>query len=95
MIIGKKVSTALFHYDAETKCFSVEDSELQGDGIVELLGRLYDDACDEGFVLVSQRTGKEVPMFLASIDTNDGDIAGWQFKPASPRHSFSVLVIND
>lgn len=96
MIIGKKVSTTLFSYFPESKTFSTEESTLRANRAPDVFGRLYDDACDEGFVLVSQRTGKEVAMYLASIDTNkDNEIAGWHFKPVSPRHDFSVFIIND
>ncbi len=58
-IIAKEINTNLFYYDKVSGKFLGDLSELKG-----VLGRFYDDACDVGFILVSQVTGKKVNMYL-------------------------------
>ena len=48
-----------------------------------VLGPLYDDACDQGFQLVSQWSGNVVPMTLSEQKDHEGDISVWIFKPTS------------
>jgi hypothetical protein len=71
--------------------------------------RLYNDACDEGFVLVSHRTGRKVVMLMSSQDMNGDEIAGWRFtawlempfrdqlivRTLHEAERFTVLIIND
>jgi len=85
------VSTKMFHWHAEDKVFTQEISSL---GKADLFSRLYSDACDVGFELVSHKTGKKVVMYFSSRETNDGDILSWCFKPTD-NHRFSVIVFND
>lgn len=91
-----EISTKLFSYHAEDKTFSAEISTLEGNGGFAL-GQVYDDACDEGFTLVSQRTGQLVVFARHSEDKDrEGDIVGWWFESVSRGFKgFKVLVIND
>jgi len=87
----------MFHYDKEFNEFSQEASSLRG--TVAIMGQLYDDAADVGFVLVSHHTGQEVPFYLASVDkSEEGEIQCWNFKSTSPHkllENMTVTVFND
>jgi hypothetical protein len=59
------------------------------------LGRVYDDACDEGLTLVSHRTGEEVVMVVQEDTCDDeGDILSWTLRPVDPKHTFRLCVYN-
>jgi len=96
MIIGTKISTNMFFYDKELNQFSQEASSL---GNALLTGRLYDDACDQGFVLVSHKTGKEVAFYLESTQFENEELVSWKFHSVSDRvpsgDSYTVRVWND
>lgn len=98
MIIGRPISSSVFAYYAREKTFSIEVSDVKG---FPFCGRLYNDACDEGFVLVSHKTGKSQPYFLNQTIRNDfgEDVAGWEFLPAEPvlpgAKGTKVIVFND
>ena len=49
------------------------------------LERIYQDACDVGFVMVSERTGKELTFYLdkEERDPSGEDIIAWHFKSDS------------
>ena len=92
-VIGPMLSASQFHYHRDTKTFTQELSSL---GNAQPWGRLYDDACDEGFVLVSPWTQRKIPFYLASCDTNqEGEVHGWWFKSTDKFSPFKVLIIND
>ena len=95
-ITGTRISTNQFWYDKESKLFSQEASTLRN---YNFLSRLYNDACDTGFVLVSHKTGKEVPFYLADeVKNRDGDVEHWEFAPAVslPAHQdCNVMIFND
>lgn len=102
MVIGKEVSTKLFFYDKDRKSFSQEASTLQGSGVPGkvLFGQLYDDAADEGFVLVSHKTGKGVPFHFSNVEVDgEGEVLAWHFKSAANRYApeskLSLTVWND
>lgn len=93
-------STQEFFWDKETKTFIADASELRWPIGAPPLGRVYDDACDEGFTLVSHTTGKRVVMVLDEEDQSDDYSGGWRaltFIPATPGYmnKFKVTVIND
>lgn len=47
------------------------------------LGRVYDDAADEGLTLVSHKTGQEVVFVVSSVERDaEGDIQLWNLVPA-------------
>lgn len=105
IICSKYHSTRDFFYHAETKCFIAEASALSCGGR-EHDGRVYDDACDAGFVLVSHKTGDSVLVAQDGTDMNGDEVAGWRYKVIavqgrrpgqwiSGTKEFTVLVIND
>jgi hypothetical protein len=84
IICSKYLSTRDFNWQKETRCFVTEASDL---GIrTPHDGRVYDDACDVGFILVSHKTGEAVLFVQDGVD-HDGDdgIAGWRYKAVQQR----------
>jgi len=67
------------------------------------LERLYDDACDEGVVLLSPRTGNEVRWYLTQTVTDgEGDVLEWVFKPCpesvsknADLRALTLRILND
>lgn len=61
------------------------------------LGQVWNDACDEGFTIVSVKTGREIVMVHNHRNVVDGDILWDDFIPASKadRALFSVRIYND
>jgi hypothetical protein len=101
MIIGQKFSTSLFFFDKKSNNFSQDISSLGSGAIRDLIGSLYNDASDEGFVMVSNRTGNAVPFYLTAIDKSDeGEVQCWNFKSAATANTphlqnLTVTVFND
>ncbi len=89
-------STKDFHWDKIDRTLTTEASNLHKN----LFGRIWDDAIDQGFSLVSHHTGRQVTFVIHKIDmTPDHDIAGWWLKPvrigARDVQDICVHVIND
>lgn len=59
-------------------------SDLDEGGSRPLMGRVYDDAGDEGFLLVSARTGKEVPFAVDHRQLKGGEVTAWHFRAIGP-----------
>lgn len=58
-------------------------------------GRVYDDACDEGFTMVGV-TGQEVVFALVREDKVEGEVTGWWFESVTPGHEgYRALIISD
>lgn len=111
VICNKRHSTRDFSYQADSKTLTIEESTLRQFRVVDedgnlcsVFGRVYDDACDEGFVLVSHKTGKEVTFVVDKIDydASGEDIGGWNLVPINRKTGridtsldLKVLVIND
>lgn len=76
------------------------------EGVVEIsdlgrsfqFGRVYDDACDEGVTVISERTGKEIVFALNGRDMDESgeDLCGWNLVAVTPgfKH-LKLLIIND
>jgi hypothetical protein len=94
--------SAQFSYDAKSKVFSADISELTA-GRSQFLGQIYPDAADEGLVLISDRTGQEARFYLNVIDIDpEGDYKLWELfpTPESVRkqpglRGVRVLIFND
>lgn len=96
---GPKYSTELFTYSKENRTFIIERSLVDNE-FGEMMGPLFDDACDEGFTLVSHLTDKEILYFYADkVYDEEGDVERWNFKecelPGKPYFGTSVVVFND
>jgi hypothetical protein len=95
-------STGEFTYHKADHSFVAEESDLGRPGF----SRVYDDACDEGFIMRSHVTGHEVLFVYESTDTDGEDVYGWRFRSFMERgrdrvwrkmttRDFTVLIIND
>jgi hypothetical protein len=89
-----RVSSSKFTYHQGT--FVCEDSDFGKVGLIDRLGQVYDDACDLGFTIVSQKTGREVVFAQDGEDRRDGEVMGWRFVCVTPGHkNLKALIIND
>jgi hypothetical protein len=92
-------NSKLFSINPKTREFVADASDLGN----FKLDRIYPDACDMGFEMVSHRTGQSVKWYLMTEMYNgDGDITAWSFNltPESARKypdlaNWVVLVFND
>lgn len=83
----------LFDYHKESNLLSAEASSL---GESFRIQPFYNDACDEGIAIRSHHTGKVEKFVLTKVDTDDGDIMGWNFAPVNRNCPVKqVLVVND
>lgn len=94
-----RVSTKRFTYNAVTNTFTAEASDL---GSNFRLGRVYDDACDMGFTLMSARTGKEVVFYLSHTERDrEGELLYDEFRAVPHQHvdamteCAKVVIVND
>lgn len=75
--------------------FTAESSELPRSFN---LGRVYDDACDEGFTIVSERTGRSAVFALEKsiMDPSGEDVLGWEFVCVTPNlRNLKTVIYND
>lgn len=74
-------SFSTWHFDcyADSKTFVVDASELSGSR--NFWRRLYPDACDVGFRLVSEKTGRETVWYLNDVVYNGEEYGYWEALP--------------
>ena len=66
-------------FDFQGNTFIAEASDMMN----RHLQRIYDDACDCGFTIVSAATGKEVVYVLTRVDIDkESEVLGWEFHPS-------------
>lgn len=104
-ICTTRYSSRLFDVNAERKEMYADLSTLMHTRGAHLqpFTQVYDDACDDGFVIVSHKTGTEATFALDRTDADDeGEIDGWHFIPTRDtlrKHpqlkGWTVLVVND
>ncbi len=97
-IIAKPISTKYFTFVKATGNFAGEISELPQD----IFEQIYDDACDVGFYLVSEKTGEKILYSLYYTQRNEeNEVESWLFKPCrfDKKHmhlaNMKVVVFND
>jgi hypothetical protein len=83
-------STKLFIYDKKTKTFITEVSDLPCKG--KPFYQIFNDACDYGFWMESERTGDLMLFLYEGADKSSDEIVGWRLKS---EEGFNALVIND
>jgi hypothetical protein len=71
------LSTKQMTYNSETRVFTTELSTIQHE-----FKQIYPDACDIGFTLISERTGREIDFVECSRETLLGELAWIDFRPA-------------
>ncbi len=79
-VIGSQINSRAFSWNPATREFSAEAAELDHAGH-EYAGRLYADAADQGFVMISAKTGETIEFALKDIQRNNGEIVYWEFEP--------------
>jgi hypothetical protein len=86
------IGTHLLTWYPSDKLFSAEDSDLPRPS------RVYDDACDLGYTVVSARTGRAVVVVFESVTRDaQGDVLYWDARPVvrSERELFTLRIFND
>lgn len=60
-------------------------------------GRVYDDACDEGFSIISKKTGKHAVFAFENHETDlEGELIAWVFKCVTPGLKYlEAKIFND
>ena len=97
-----RVNTDQFSYDAKTRTFIVESSDLAP---LRSFGwtRLYPDACDVGIFLTSSKTGVTIRYYISNtIEDREGDVQYWELSPVTEDirkfpvvRNTKVIVYND
>lgn len=92
-LIGTNYPYSLFSYNKDTATFSVEASDLHGG----FLSRLYNDSCDEGFVILGKRGSVDFYLDFIEREGNDGSIVAWHFRARRHRYlnHLKAIVYND
>lgn len=81
------VSIYQFSYAAGTATLSAEISSTNG------LGRVYDDACDDGLTVVGT-SGKEVVFVVWDVTRDaEGDILHWNLRSTDGK--YTMVLFND
>jgi hypothetical protein len=86
------VGTKLFTWLPEESLLVAEDSSLPRPS------RVWDDACDVGYTLVSHQTNSPLVVTREHVERDrEGDILYWEYKPIAPAYHnrFKVRVYND
>lgn len=75
-------------------CGTQEISQFKGNEHI-FFGRLYDDACDQGFRLINKNTLKVEAFYLAcTLNDDEGDVQCWVFRPVNPTLNEAGVRIN-
>lgn len=100
VIKTKTHNTNSFTYLPRSRTFTIEESDFGPRGTA-YCGRIYDDAADMGFWLVSSKTGREKPFVFWRGHSRDGELTHWEFREINPRSGrtleggLKVLIFND
>lgn len=93
MVIAPVISSRRFTYHEALFKFTAEASDL---GRIDFLARAFDDACDQGFRIRSEKTNKEVLFILDREELRGDDQRVWHYRGYEPsyRH-LRVTIFND
>lgn len=81
-------STAPFTYAKKEKTFITEVSNLKD----PLCSQIYDDACDEGFYLVSHKSNIKKLFFYDKTIQEGNEVISWEFKN---NEGYKAIIFND
>lgn len=88
------ISTRDLHFQSAGRSFFQEISCLPEKQIP--LMRVYPDACDVGFYLVSHSTGMEILMVESEVKRVEGEIVSWTYTPVDKNAPINnVVIVND
>jgi hypothetical protein len=82
-----RTNSPLVTFNRDEMIFSAEDSTLRANGLAP--GRVYNDAWDTGYTLVSHVTGKQVAMVEHHREVREGDLEYIDYVPA---HEVAAIV---
>ena len=99
MIIAKEVSSKHFTYNPSKNMMVTFISDL-GPLQNNIFSQIFDDACDSGFYMVSERTGEKKLFTLSEeVKDSDNDIIVWIFTHwdvnVPSEKQMKVHVLND
>lgn len=66
--------------------WSSESSDL-GMKPGQLFGAIFNDACDQGLLVRSRKTGKLAVFTLVKEDTREDEVTAWRFEATRPHQS--------
>jgi hypothetical protein len=91
ILMPMPVSSKLFTYANQT--FVSELSMFKG----KAFGQVFDDACDEGFSVISEKTGNHVVFAFDHYDHDgEGDMTAMHFKCVTPGFkTLTAVLLND
>ena len=72
-------SSKLFGYSKQLGLFATDVSTLSNIG--QVWDRIHPDSADQGFEMVSDKTGKASTWFVERVDIREGEVQGWNLKP--------------
>lgn len=89
------VGAASLTWVPESRMYVTEASDLPAN-----LGRVYDDACDEGLTLISRWDGRECVFVVnhVELDRDENEIKYWDLIPANRDkrwHGLKIRIFND
>jgi len=92
LLTPNPLSSSRFTFKGNT--FSAEASDF---GRSFKLDRVYNDACDEGFSIVSAKTGKVAVFALYNHEEDsEGDLISWIFRCMTPGLThLKAVIFND
>lgn len=100
-LIAPKIPSALFTWARGTREFVQEASTLEANGCAP--GRLYSDAADVGFTVVSARTGQEADFYFSYNERDsEHDLQATHYLPTPETvrrmpqlAGVTVIILND
>jgi len=99
LLIAHVIMNSKFHYDREERLFTAEASDLKDHDFLSrvFLSRVFNDACDVGFRVVSSKTGREVVFTFSREERNtDSDVTAWHFTSyRAMGGNFKATIFND
>lgn len=92
LLTPNPISSSRFTFSGNT--FVAEASDFGRD---LKLGNVYDDACDEGFSIVSAKTGRAAVFALYNHEEDgEGELVKWIFKCVTPGLThLKAVIFND
>jgi hypothetical protein len=71
-------------------------AEISDLGPTFQMGRVYDDACDEGLTVRSERTGKLVVFAVSRRVEREGEVLAWELESVTPgARGHKMVLFND
>jgi len=82
-----------FGFNAASRTFHADISDFRG---INVMSQLYEDACDQGFILESSKTGRKIPFgFLSYKQDGEGEVQCWTYSAVVGFTTYYVHMWND